>query len=256
MAEQGSGTRKNNQAVAEPGMVGRCVALILRVLVYTVATWAFAVVIGWVGMAFFWEAQGSGHSAMMLETELGYLNTDFKRSAMVAVPLEFANRFSDYFYQTIFQKTGIERAIRWLATATPQQEQMYLQHHTLHYLHGWIRSAYRLAADYILAAIHITAVFSVRLAVLSLSAPAIVLLVLVGIIDGLVQRDIRRWSGGRESAFIYHWAKKCLLPSLTLPWMIYLSMPVSIHPNLIVLPFAVLFAVAVKVMTATFKKYL
>jgi integrating conjugative element membrane protein (TIGR03747 family) len=71
-----------------------------------------------------------------------------------------------------------------------------------------------------------------------------------------VQRDIRRWSGGRESAFVYHWAKKFILPSLTLPWMVYLAMPFSIHPNLIVLPFAVLLAVVVRVMTATFKKYL
>lgn len=75
------------------------------------------------------------------------------------------------------------------------------------------------------AAMTITQVFEVRLAVLILAFPAFILLSLLGLVDGLVQRDIRRWSGGRESSFIYHWAKKIVLPSLILPWIIYLAMP-------------------------------
>jgi integrating conjugative element membrane protein (TIGR03747 family) len=78
----------------------------------------------------------------------------------------------------------------------------------------------------------------------------------MGLTDGLVQRDIRRWSGGRESSFVYHWAKKVLYPALILPWILYLAIPSSIHPNLIVLPFAILFAVSVRVMASMFKKYL
>ncbi len=113
-----------------------------------------------------------------------------------------------------------------------------------------------MAENYILAAMVVTQIFAVRLAVLTLAIPAFVLLAMLGLIDGLVQRDIRRWSGGRESSFVYHWAKKVLYPSLILPWIIYLAMPVSVHPNLIVLPFAVLFAVSVTVMASTFKKYI
>ncbi len=115
---------------------------------------------------------------------------------------------------------------------------------------------YLLAESYILASMIVIQVFAVRLAVLILAFPAFVLLAMLGLIDGLVQRDIRRWSGGRESSFVYHWAKKILYPSLILPWIIYLAMPVSVHPNLIVLPFAVLFAVSVTVMASTFKKYI
>ena len=105
-------------------MVGHSVALILRVLVYTAATWAFAVVIGWVGMAFFWQAQGSSHSAGMLAQELTYLNSDFKRSALVAEPIEFARRCSANFYYYLFQKTGIEKgaAIRAQSIGKAQVE--------------------------------------------------------------------------------------------------------------------------------------
>jgi hypothetical protein len=43
---------------------------------------------------------------------------------------------------------------------------------------------------------------------------------------------------------------------LILPWIVYLAIPVNVHPNLVVLPFAVLFAVSLMVMSSTFKKYL
>ncbi|WP_394753257.1 DUF4400 domain-containing protein [Crenothrix sp.] len=54
-------------------------------------------------------------------------------------------------------------------------------------MHNWIKYVYDVSAEYILAAITMTSVFAVRLTVLALSAPAFVLLALVGIIDGLVR---------------------------------------------------------------------
>jgi integrating conjugative element membrane protein (TIGR03747 family) len=247
MPAQNSNQNRSAQQAVEQGLLSRILTTVVQFCFFALATLLLAVLVEWVGMAFCWQAQGSNHSAGMLEQELAYLNSDFKRSALVTEPIEFARRCSANFYYYLFQKTGIEQALKGLASPEPQQHPQ---------IHNWVRYAYHLSADYILAAITMTSVFAVRLAVLLLSAPAFVLLALVGIIDGLVQRDIRRWSGGRESAFVYHWAKKFILPSLTLPWMVYLAMPFSIHPNLIVLPFAVLLAVVVRVMTATFKKYL
>jgi integrating conjugative element membrane protein (TIGR03747 family) len=62
----------------------------------------------------------------------------------------------------------------------------------------------------------VTQVFSVRLAVLALAMPVFVTFGLVSIVDGLAKRDLRRWGGGRESSFIYHWAKRTALPLLVL----------------------------------------
>jgi hypothetical protein len=56
----------------------------------------------------------------------------------------------------------------------------------------------------------ITQVFSVRLAILTLTTPVFVPFTLVALVDGFVQRDLRRWGGGRESSFVYHWAKQAL----------------------------------------------
>jgi len=39
-------------------------------------------------------------------------------------------------------------------------------------------------------------------------------------------------------------------------WVVYLAMPVSVDPNFVILPFAVLSALALAVTASTFKKYL
>ena len=83
-----------------------------------------------------------------------------------------------------------------------------------------------------------------------------VLAAIVGFVDGLVRRDIRRFGAGRESGFIYHRAKATLVPLLVLPWVLYLALPVSVSPLLILLPSAVLLGLAVNIATSSFKKYL
>ena len=93
-------------------------------------------------------------------------------------------------------------------------------------------------------------------AILVLALPVFALFSLVAIVDGLVKRDLRRWGGGRESSFVYHWAKRSALPLLVLTWVIYLALPFSLHPTFIVLPFAMLFALSVAVTASTFKKYI
>jgi hypothetical protein len=45
-------------------------------------------------------------------------------------------------------------------------------------------------------------------------------------------------------------------PLVALAWVVYLSLPFSVHPSLVVLPFAALFALSVSIMAGTFKKYL
>ena len=79
---------------------------------------------------------------------------------------------------------------------------------------------------------------------------------LVGLIDGLVERDLRRFSAGRESAYVFHIAKRAMAPMIILAWAFYLSMPFSIHPALVIMPFAVIFAVSVGIAASSFKKYL
>ena len=92
-------------------------------------------------------------------------------------------------------------------------------------------------AAFVIAAMQATQVFSVRLAILMLAIPVFLLFSLVALVDGLVRRDLRRWGGGRESSFVYHYAKKAAIPFIVLTWVVYLSLPFSLHPTFVILPF-------------------
>ncbi|GAH36588.1 unnamed protein product [marine sediment metagenome] len=109
---------------------------------------------------------------------------------------------------------------------------------------------------YALAAGYIALTFLVRVVVLVMTLPLFALAAFVAFLDGVVQRDIRRFGAGRESGFVYHRARALIAPLALLPWGIYLSFPISIHPLWILLPSAALLSVAIRVTAATFKKYL
>ena len=123
---------------------------------------------------------------------------------------------------------------------------------------AWLPSNASLAGFqvYLEAMTNVMQTFAVRLTVLALATPVFALFGLVGLAEGLMRRDLRRWGGGRESSFVYHHTKKLLGPSILSAWMLYLAAPFTIHPNLVLVPFAVSFAVGVAVTTGTFKKYL
>jgi len=52
----------------------------------------------------------------------------------------------------------------------------------------------------------------------------------VGLIDGLVRHDVRRFGAGREFGFLYHRAKASLWPLVVLPWVVYLALPIIRTP--------------------------
>ena len=50
----------------------------------------FSVLIEWVGMMLWWPEEGLRHSRAMLEAEIGYLDSEFRRSVVTSSPAEFA----------------------------------------------------------------------------------------------------------------------------------------------------------------------
>ncbi|RQS32726.1 TIGR03747 family integrating conjugative element membrane protein [Burkholderia sp. Bp8990] len=115
--------------------------------------------------------------------------------------------------------------------------------------------AVHLQADLIAAAYTIL-VFLVRLGVLCLTLPLFVMAAFVGLVDGLVRRDVRRFGAGRESGFVYHRAKASLMPLAVLPWVTYLALPISLSSLLVLLPAAALLGLAMDIAAGSFKKYL
>jgi len=229
------------------GLISRTLTTLGQAISWLFLALFFSILTEWVGMRFWWPEQGLAHSQAMLEAEIGYLGTDLKRSLVSADPVKLANRVAHKTRHVLFERTGLIDLLGSVearpAPATPG-------------LSGGLQDLLRPTLQYVIAAMQVTQVFAVRLAILTLAMPVFVLFSLVALVDGLVQRDLRRWGGGRESSFVYHWAKRSAMPLLVLSWVIYLALPVSLHPSFVVLPFATLFALSVAVTAGSFKKYL
>jgi len=242
------------EAVADPrrtdvrrGLVSKGLTTVAQGIKWLLFSLLFSIVVEWAGMVLWWPEQGLEHSRTMLSKEISYLDTDFRRSIVTSDPARFAKEVADGTHHYLFEFTGVVAFIHWVSPSPRPGEQGMRP--TLHKI-------YRPVAEFVIAAMQVTQVFSVRLAILSLATPVFLLFSLVALVDGLVQRDLRRWGGGRESSFVYHYAKKAVLPLVVITWVTYLALPFSLHPTFIVLPFAALFAFAVAVTASTFKKYI
>ena len=233
------------QHPAQKGIISGTFSIITRVFFALLLALLFSIVVEWIGMTFFWDEPGSGHANRMLEIEIEYLNKDFRQSIVTSSPAQFARDMADTSYYYLFVWTGLIKFIEWAASDQPQSS-------VHHYAHVITMGFW----DYVLAMIAVTQVFAVRLAILILAIPVFVLALVAGFTDGLVQRDLRRWGGGRESSFLYHHSKKMIYPAILSAWVVYLAMPFSVHPSFIIVPFTILAGIAMAVSASTFKKYL
>ena len=244
MAEPAADPRRR---VVQEGLLAKSLTAVAKTLQWLLLSLLFSILAEWAGMVLWWPDEGIEHSRTMLAREISYLDSDFRRSIITSDPARFAKQFADNTYHVLFEMTRFITFIRWVSPPPRMNEQGVRP--TLHKI-------YRPVAEFVIAMMQITQVFSVRLAILALAMPVFLLFSLVALVDGLVQRDLRRWSGGRESSFVYHYAKRVALPLFVLTWVVYLSFPCSLHPSFVVLPFAILFSLTVAITASTFKKYL
>lgn len=95
-----------------------------------------------------------------------------------------------------------------------------------------------------------------RIATVLLFTPLFLILGSIGVIDGLIQRHLRRINGGRESALVYHHTRNAVLPILFISTGLYVILPFRLPPLLFLLTGAMAFAICLFFTTKTFKKYL
>ncbi|WAJ37262.1 TIGR03747 family integrating conjugative element membrane protein [Pseudomonas sp. GOM7] len=207
-----------------------------------------SILIEWLGIAFdLWDEEGYLHAKAMLTIELGWISDDFTRSLLMSDPGQAAQQLTFTAYEWLFVKTGF---LDWIVSARqplPQGTSV---------LKVYSNQLAVAIEDYLLATLYVTLTFMVRLVILTLTSPLFVMAAMVGLVDGLVRRDIRRFGAGRESSFVYHHSKRLIVPLFLSAWLIYLSLPFSVHPNWVLLPCALLLGLAVSITAGSFKKYL
>lgn len=211
------------------------------------------ILVEWLCMGLIWPEQGPRHSQQQLEAEIRYLQEDLKGSVFTENPSRLAVTVATEMHRKLFEDTGLVKAVSTLQLVSAKRALNKKRAENAY--QGLLYQFGDSARDYLLAGMLATQVYALRLTVLFLSMPVFVLAGLVGAVDGIVQRDINRWRGGRELGQRYHLAKSMVAPGLTLPWIVYLAWPSTVHPYLIILPFTLFVGMVVAVTTATFKKY-
>lgn len=200
-----------------------------RFIGWTMLAITISILIEWIGMIWFW---GPEHSRTILEIEMGYLSNYNRNLLLGFYPSDLGVMFVSAA-DTVVSFLRLDAMSQYLASSAAQ---------TAYY--G------------VSAIINTVFIFAVRGAICVSAITGFVLVALVAFIDGLVERDIRKASGGIESAMLYHRSKRMIVPILLLSFGGYLTAPVSVHPTLVFLPVMGLLAVVIFIAAKTFKKYL
>lgn len=99
-------------------------------------------------------------------------------------------------------------------------------------------------------------VMLIKLTILLAAIPLFVLSMTAGLVDGLNQRAIRTASLGRESSYVFHQFNRLFKRGLIVLLGVWLAIPVSITPALMLVPVSILLSVVVSITASRFKKYL
>jgi integrating conjugative element membrane protein (TIGR03747 family) len=200
--------------------------------------WSFmaiviSILIEWAGMIWIW---GPDHSKQVLETELDYL-IGFNRNMILGVyPSDIAIQFMTFTDRCI-SFLGLRSFSESLAQSVTSQAG-YIAYYGLESM------------------INTLFIFTVRLSICVSAITGFLLVGIVAFIDGLVERDIRRACGAMESAFVYHRAKRAVVPLIFFSFGGYLTAPISVHPAVVFLPVMALFGLSIFTAVKQFKKFI
>ena len=204
-----------------------------------------SIIIEWLGMIWFWPEQGADHAKAVLAADQAYLNRQFYDQSLAIR--------NDVIAMTN-KATGWIARQSWLNTllynAPDVPDGSFFSP-----LQAWGYGLYHRFDDYLQASTYVTQTFVIRLALILFSLPTFLVAALVGGVDGLVERDLRRWGGGRESSNVFNLARRSVVPSFVAACVVYISLPFSINPVIVILPFAFLLGLAVRIGFERLKKY-
>lgn len=228
----------------EPGLIGKLFSALIQFISWLIVSLIISIGIEWVGMSYYWTDQGANHAKEVLAIDKSYMNLQ-----LVSQSLEIKVRVVDLTFN----------AVSWIEDKQWLKSIGTLSHDSAPTMYSgvlnWVDHLLVKYSEHIEASKYVSQTFVIRLGLIVFSLPIFGLAILVGAVDGLVERDLRRWGGGRESSNVFKLAKKTITPLFVLACVVYISVPISINPVFIILPFAGLVGLSVRITFERLKKY-
>lgn len=232
--------------------------LVFAVIAVTVTSWFMGCLIAVLGSIALWEQDSLMHTRELVMEDLAYIDAA-PRSLLIDDTKGFSLKVIEYV-QKPYEALGI---LKWYQRVHAQQP---IGQNTEPAISdkGAIKQSFANANrrfSQIISAGLVLSMFVLqdtllRESIAVFALPAFLLACLLGLVDGLIRRDLRRWGGGRESSFIYHHAKRYTVWALTGGFALYLTWPFGgFNPSLMILVFTALVALTLSTTVASFKKY-
>lgn len=231
------------------------------IVAITVTSWFIGCLIETLGANVLWKTSGVVHARKMVVDDLSYI-ADTPRSLLIDDTQAFSIKMVGYVqkpYEFLgilawYQRSHAPEAAGSSATqlgSEPSTKESIEQrisksNHTFS----------QIISELLVVSMFVLQDTILRQCIAIFALPAFALACLLGIVDGLMRRDLRRWGGGRESSFIYHHAKRYTIWALTGGFALYLTWPFGgFNPSYMVFVFTALVAITLSTTVATFKKY-
>lgn len=243
----------HSAAVSGHGPLGMAVALAFGLVLTTAFSWFLSIVIELVGMHTLWKDKGILHARQLVQEDLQYIaeaphslvvadTVAFSRALIARVAIPFERLDVKGFHERTTAALDQPPAQVRAGSATLKRISNTLSH-------MW--------ATLGMVAMYTAQDTALRLAIVVFALPAFVLACLLGAVDGMVRRDLRKWGGGRESSFVYHHAKAMTYLCLGGGFSLYLAWPGGgFNPAYMVLAGTALAAWSLSLTLSSFKKYL
>lgn len=214
-----------------PGLLG-WFALLPGVLVgFCLGAWMLAIALEWLDDALFWQNACASHSEQVLQATWQW----WRSSAGAPV----------WLVEDLALISGkLQQGIAALIASLNGQNGLF-----------WTEAVTTVIHCALLSAGNVTLTFLLRLAIVLQALPLFALTIVIGLIDGLVRRDLRRFGAGYESGFVYHHARRMISSSLIATGLVWLAVPVFLEPVYVFIPAAAGIGLAVSMAGGSFKKY-
>lgn len=215
-----------------PGLIG-WLALLPGVLIgFCLGAWMLSIALEWLGEAFLWRNTCASHSEQVLQATWHWWRGSAGAPVWLVEDLALVSDKLQQGIAALIASLNGQSGLFWTETVTTV-----------------IRCALRSAGN-------VTLTFLLRLAILLQALPLFALTIIIGLIDGLVRRDLRRFGAGHESGFVYHHAKRMIGSSLVATGLVWLAVPVFLEPDYVLMPGGILIGVLMSVAVGAFKKHL
>lgn len=244
----------HSAAVAGHGPLGIAVSLAFGLVLTTAFSWFLSIVIELVGMHTLWKDKGALHARDLVQEDLRYI-AEAPHSLIVADTVRFSRELIAHVAMPFerldvvgsHERTGA--ALQRPATRAARPGSATLERISATLARMWSTLG--------VVAMYTAQDTALRLAIVVFALPAFVLACLLGAVDGMVRRDLRKWGGGRESSFVYHHAKAMTYLALGGGFSLYLAWPGGgFNPAYMVLAGTALVAWSLSLTLSSFKKYL